>query len=79
MGRSNIFAVAFWAMAIMLGTAASAEQISVKHIQRPMHRLMVARFKAGKTIAIGEFTQVVQGDEVTMRLIYHFGDGSIDD
>jgi hypothetical protein len=79
MGRSNIFAVAFWAMAIMLGTAASAEQISVKHIQRPMHRLMVARSKAGKTIAIGEFTQVVQGDEVTMRLIYHFGDGSIDD
>ena len=26
-----------------------------------------------------EFSQVVQGDEVTMRLTYHFVDGSIDD
>ena len=32
-----------------------------------------------KVIAHGEFSQVVQGDEVTMRLTYHFVDGSIDD
>jgi hypothetical protein len=79
MGRSNFRAASLGAMAIVLGTAASAEQIAVKHIQLPMHRLMVARSDAGKTLAIGEFTQVVQGDEVTMRLIYHFADGSIDD
>ncbi len=40
---------------------------------------MVARSEAGKVIASGEFTQVVQGDEVTMRMIYRFVDGSIDD
>ena len=40
---------------------------------------MVARSDAGKIIASGEFSQVVQGDEVTMRLIYKFADGSIDD
>jgi hypothetical protein len=40
---------------------------------------MVARSEAGKIIASGEFSQVVQGDEVTMRLTYHFVDGSIDD
>ena len=40
---------------------------------------MVARSDAGKTIANVEFSQVVQGDEVTMRLTYHFVDGSIDD
>jgi hypothetical protein len=40
---------------------------------------MVARSENGKTIASGEFTQVVQGDEVTMRLIYQFVDASIDD
>jgi len=40
---------------------------------------MVARSEAGNTIARGEFTQVVEGDEVTMRLIYQFVDGSIDD
>jgi hypothetical protein len=40
---------------------------------------MVARSEDGKTIASGEFTQVVQNDEVTMRLTYRFVDGSIDD
>jgi hypothetical protein len=40
---------------------------------------MVARSEAGKIIANGEFSQAVQGDEVTMRLTYHFVDGSIDD
>ena len=40
---------------------------------------MVARSEDGKTIASGEFSQVVQGDEVTMRMIYRFADGSIDD
>ena len=77
MERSNSFVAAF--LVIMLGTAATAERISVRHIQRPMHRFMVARSEAGKIIANGEFSQLVQGDEVTMRLTYQFVDGSIDD
>jgi hypothetical protein len=77
MRRNDFLVAAFWA--ITLGTAAPAERISVRHIQRPMHRFMVARSGAGKIIANGEFSQVVQGDEVTMRLTYHFVDGSIDD
>jgi len=40
---------------------------------------MVARSEAGKIIASGEFSQVAQGDEVTMRLTYKFLNGSIDD
>ena len=40
---------------------------------------MVARSETGKIIAQVEFTQDVQGNEVTMRLIYRFVDGSIDD
>jgi len=43
-----------------------------------MHRLMIARSETGKIIAGGEFSQVVQGDEVTMRLTYKFLDGSLD-
>jgi hypothetical protein len=77
MERSNFFVAAF--LAITLGTAAPAERISVKHIQRPMHRFMVARSESGKIIASGEFSQAVQSDEVTMRLTYRFVDGSIDD
>lgn len=77
MRRNDFLAAVFWAIA--LGTAASAEQIPVRHIQRPMHRFMVARSEDGKTLARGEFSQIVQGDEVTMRLTYRFVDGSIDD
>jgi len=77
MERSNFLVAAF--LAITLGTAAAAERISVKHIQLPKHGFMVARSEAGKIIARFEFSQVVQGDEVTMRLTYHFVDGSIDD
>jgi hypothetical protein len=66
MERSNFFVAAFFA--ITLGTTAPAEPISVKHIQRPMHRLMAARSETGKNIASGEFSQVVQGEAVTMRL-----------
>jgi hypothetical protein len=77
MEGSNFFVAVFLAMT--LGNAALAEPISVKHIQRPMHRFMVARSDAGKIIASGEFSQIVQGDEVTMRLTYQFVDGSIDD
>jgi hypothetical protein len=77
MRRNDFLVAALWA--ITLSAAAPAERISVKHIQRPMQRSMVARSEAGKIIANGEFSQVVQGDEVTMRLTYHFVDGSIDD
>ena len=77
MKRSDFLVVVFWTMT--LGTAAPAEPIPVRHIQRPMHGFMVARSEDGKTIASGEFSQAVQGDEVTMRLTYRFVDGSIDD
>jgi hypothetical protein len=63
----------------ILGAIALAEPISVRHIQRPMHRFMVARSEAGNILARGEFWQTVQGNEVTMRLTYHFVDGSMDD
>jgi hypothetical protein len=66
-------------LATWLSTAAPAELISVKHIQLPRHEFMVVRSETGKIIARVEFTEDVQGDEVTMRLTYRFVDGSIDD
>jgi len=77
MKRRNSLICAF--LAIALSSAALAEPISVKHIQLPRHEFMVARSETGKIIARVEFTETVQGDEVTMRLTYRFVDGSIDD
>lgn len=77
MERNNFFLAVFFA--ISLGASASAERVSVKHIQIPEHGFMVARSETGKIIARFEFLQTVQGDEVTMRLTYRFVDGSIDE
>ena len=66
-------------LAVTLTAAASSEPIVVKHAQGTMHRSLVARTGAGKIIAKGEYSQVTQGDEVTMRLTYTFLDGSVDD
>jgi hypothetical protein len=77
MAQSRFLVAAF--LTILLSTAASAERIPVKHIQLPRHDFMVARTETGKIVARVEFTQVVQDDEVTMRLTYRFVDGSIDD
>lgn len=40
---------------------------------------MVARSETGKVIANLEFSQAVNGDEVTMHAVYRFLDGSLDD
>lgn len=77
MRRGDFLVIVLWAMTV--GTTALAEPISVRHIQTPMHLFMVTHSEAGKIIANGEFLQTVQGDEVTMRLTYHFVDGSIDE
>ncbi|MCU1251586.1 MAG: hypothetical protein JWQ49_4615 [Edaphobacter sp.] len=77
MKTNDALVAAFFA--ITLCAAAPAESISVRHIQRPTHRFMVARSENEKIIANCEFSQTVQGDEVTMRLTYKFVDGSIDD
>jgi hypothetical protein len=62
-----------------LGNPAQAEPIPVRHVQHPMHEFMVARSENGAILARTEFSQVAQGDEVTLRLTYRFMDGSIDD
>jgi hypothetical protein len=48
-------------------------------MQHPMHHLLTARLEDGKMIAHCEFTQAVDGENVTSRLTYRFLDGSIDD
>jgi len=77
MERSHFLVIVL--LTISLGVEVPAEQVPVRHVQRPLHRFMVARSEDGRTIASGEFSQVVQGDEVSMRLTYRFVDGSIDD
>lgn len=77
MGRRKYLMPAL--LALLSSAAAQAEQIPVRHVQCPLRRFMAARTDSGKTIAQVNFSQMVQGDEVTMHLTYRFVDGSIDD
>lgn len=71
--------VKFVCCALGLSTAVLAEPIPVRLVQRDAHRSMVTRTEAGAIIARHEFTQVADGDEVTMHFAYYFNDGSLDD
>jgi hypothetical protein len=64
----------------MLGAAfAHGDTMSVRRIQRPFQQTMVVRSESGRIVANGSFSQTVDGDLVTMHLIYCFVDGSIDE
>jgi hypothetical protein len=57
-----------------LGVGAHAETVAVRHVQRSMHRWMVARSEAGAVLARGEFTQVLEGDEpAVVRIVGQLG------
>jgi hypothetical protein len=55
----------------------SAEPIAVRHAEGLMHGYLVLQTMEGQTIADGEETQTTRGDRVTVHLVFHFRDGSI--
>jgi hypothetical protein len=77
MARSRPLVAAL--LTITLAAAAQAERIAVTHLQLPGHGSMVVRSATGEIVGRVDFSEDVHGDEVTMRLTYHFVDGSTDD
>ncbi len=63
----------------ILAITTSAEQIPVIHRQGALHGLLLLKDDRGRDIAIGDQTQVAEGNEIHSRLIFRFRDGSIDD
>jgi hypothetical protein len=59
--------------------AATAESIPVRHVEGTEHGFLALRTKEGRVLAVGDLFQVVHGDRVTSRLLFHFKDGSVDD
>jgi hypothetical protein len=56
-----------------------ADPVPVRHPQGSSHGFLALKTPDGKSIAIGDATQVIQGDRVTSRVIFRFHDGSIDE
>ena len=58
---------------------AQAEPVTVRHIEGTLHGFLSARGEDGRIIAVGDLSQVIQGDRVVSHLVFHFKDGSLDD
>jgi hypothetical protein len=64
---------------LMFSSPSFAESIPATHRQGSLHGLLLLKSQTGKTIAIGDQTNIARGDEIRSELIFHFLDGSIDD
>ena len=55
----------------------SAEPVPVRHTEGIVHGFLALRELDGTTIADGDLIQNAHGDRVTVRLDFHFKDGSL--
>src|SRR3954453_11280023 len=56
-----------------------AEPIPVRYREGAVHGFLALRTLEGKTLAAGDLSQTVRGNQVESRLIFRFRDGSVDD
>jgi hypothetical protein len=56
-----------------------AEPVTVRYVEGLVHGFLVLRSAEGAALASGDLIQVVRGDRVTSRLVFHFKDGSVHD
>ncbi|MFL6449867.1 MAG: hypothetical protein ACJ746_19615 [Bryobacteraceae bacterium] len=56
-----------------------ADPVPVKYPQGSAHGFVALRTLDGKLIATGDMMQMLRGERVTSRLVFHFLDGSVDD
>jgi hypothetical protein len=56
-----------------------AEPVGVRYVEGLVHGFLVLRSPEGAQLASGDLIQLVRGDRVTSRLVFHFKDGSIHD
>jgi hypothetical protein len=56
-----------------------AEPIPVHYPEGTAHGFLALRTPEGKLLAAGDLTEVLHGNEVTVRLVFRFKDGSLDD
>ena len=62
-----------------LRPTAQADPLTVRSVQGTMHGFLELRSEDEQVVASGDSFQVVRGNRVTSRTIFHFKNGSIDD
>jgi hypothetical protein len=70
---------AFLLFLLLMATFASAQPVAVKYKEGTVHGFLSLKSADGKLLASGDLIQTVSGDRVTVHLVFHFKDGSLDD
>jgi hypothetical protein len=58
---------------------AGGEPVKTHNLEGTLHGFLALTTADGQVLADGDLIQVVHGDRVTARLLFHFKDGSVDD
>ncbi|HKV80146.1 MAG TPA: hypothetical protein VJP02_18505 [Candidatus Sulfotelmatobacter sp.] len=66
-------------MSVLTGVLLGDSSVPVRTKEGLTHGFLVLSTLDGKQIAVGDLTEVARGNKVTTRLIFHFGDGSLQD
>jgi hypothetical protein len=62
-----------------LQPTAESDPIAVRYVGGAIHGFLELRSEDGKVVASGDATQIVHGERITSRTLFHFKDGSVDD
>ena len=58
---------------------APAPPVPVRHAEGLVHGFLALRSLTGADLATGDLTQIAAGDRVTVQVVFHFKDGSVQD
>src|SRR5277367_2080358 len=58
---------------------AGGQEVKVRARDGSARGFLVLRSEKGAILASGEFSQIPQGDQIKVRLVFHFKDGSLDE
>lgn len=80
MGHRRILRLAGVATVFFIASfAKGSAQIAVKDAIGALHGFVVIRSQSGSNLGYGELSEFAEGDLVTVHLLYHFLDGSLDE
>jgi hypothetical protein len=66
-------------MVCVLRPGAQADPMPVLHVQGTIHGFLDLRDEDGQVVASGDTVEMVHGDRVTIKTLFSFKDGSVDD
>ncbi len=76
--RTSVLALVCIAAMAICGRQAAA-QVAVTHAEGIVHGFLIVRSVDGEAVADGDLSQIAHGDHVTVHMILHFRDGSLQD